>query len=117
MEKTLSKQELIFFPTSIYLDKKNFVNISYNVGDNRSYFLRLHLDIINISLYKKQNIDFQVNHNINQNYYLELVRSIRKMLGYPIERKEYYRFGDSDRLYASKRKRLKNKRKTRRKKK
>jgi hypothetical protein len=111
-----SKQELIFFPTSIYLDDKKFVNISYNVGDNRSYFLRLHLDIINISLYKKQNIDFQVNHNINQNYYLELVRSIRKMMGYPIERKEYYRFGDVNRLYASKRKRLKNKRKTKRKK-
>ena len=112
-----SKQELIFFPTSIYLDKNNFVNISYNVGDNRSYFLRLHLDVVNISLYKKQNIDFQVNHNINQNYYLELVRSIRKMMGYPVERKEYYRFGDVNRLYASKRKRLKNKRKTKRKKK
>ena len=112
-----SRQELIFFPTSIYLDDKKFVNISYNVGDNRSYFLRLHLDVINISLYKKQNIDFQVNHNINQNYYLELVRSIRKMMGYPIERKEYYRFGDVNRLYASKRKRLKNKRKTKRKKK
>ena len=112
-----SKQELIFFPTSIYLDDKKFVNISYNVGDNRSYFLRLHLDVVNISLYKKQNIDFQVNHNINQNYYLELIRSIRKMMGYPIERKEYYRFGDSDRLYASKMKRLKNKRKTKRKKK
>ena len=26
-----SKQELIFFPTSIYLDKKNYVNISYNI--------------------------------------------------------------------------------------
>ena len=38
-------------------------------------------------------------------------------MGYPIERKEYYRFGDSDRLYASKMKRLKNKRKTKRKKK
>ena len=112
-----SKQELIFFPTSIYLDNNKFVNISYNVGDNRSYFLRLHLDVINISLYKKQNIDFQVNHNINPNYFLELVRNIRKTLGFPIERKEYYRFGDVDRLYASKRKRLKNKRKTRRKKK
>ena len=111
-----SKQELIFFPTSIYLDKNKFVNISYNVGDNRSYFLRLHLDVINISLYKKHNIDFQVNHNINQNYYLELVRSLRKMLGYPIERKEYYRFGDTYRLYASKKKRLKNKRKTKRRK-
>ena len=115
-----SKQELIFFPTSIYLDKENFVNISYNVGDNRSYYLRLHLDVINISLYKKQNIDFQVNHNINSNYYLELVRSIRKILGYPIERKEYYRFGDVDKLYAAKKKKSKkrkvNKKRTKRKK-
>ena len=55
-----SKQELIFFPTSIYLDKDKFVNISYNIGDNRSYFLRLHLDVIKISLYKKNSIDFQV---------------------------------------------------------
>jgi len=107
-----SKQELIFFPTSIYLDKEKFVNISYNVGDNRSYYLRLHLDVVNISLYKKENTDFQVNHNINQNYYLELVRGIRKVLGYPVEKKEYYRFGDVNRLYASKKKRLKNKRKT-----
>ncbi len=111
-----SKQELIFFPTSIYLDKDKFVNISYNVGDNRSYFLRLHLDVIKISLYKKNTIDFQVNHNINPNYYLELVRNIRNILGLPIEKKEYYRFGDVDRLYASKRKRLKNKKKTKRRK-
>jgi len=106
-----SKQELIFFPTSIYLDEDEFVNISYNIGDNRSYFLRLHLDVIKISLYKKNNIDFQVNHNINPNYYLELIRGIRKILGYPIERKEYYRFGDVDRIYAYKKKKKTNKRK------
>ena len=110
-----SKQELIFFPTSIYLNKKNFVNISYNVGDNRSYYLRLHLDVINLSLYKKETIDFQVNHDINQNYYLELVRGIRKVLGYSVERKEYYRFGDVDRLYAARKKKRKTKRKTKRK--
>ena len=85
-----SKQELIFFPTSIYLDDKKYVNISYNIGDNRSYFLRLHLDIINISLYDKFSVDFQLNHNINQNYYLELVRNIRKSLGYPVQKKKYY---------------------------
>mgnify|MGYP003330323407 CR=1 FL=1 len=42
---------------SIYLDDNKYVNISYNVGDNRSYFVRLHLDIIKISLYNKNNID------------------------------------------------------------
>lgn len=105
-----SKQELIFFPNSIYLDKKNYVNISYNIGDNRSYFLRLHLDIINISLYKKENIDFQVNHNINPNYYLELVRSLRKMLGYPLEKREYYSFGDVNKIFSRSRvSRIRNK--------
>jgi len=69
-----SKQELIFFPCSIFIDKKDFVNISYSIGDNRSYFVKLHLDIVKISLYDKKNIDFQVNHNINPNYYLELIR-------------------------------------------
>ena len=110
-----SKQELIFFPTNIYLDQNRFVNISYNVGDNRSYFLRLHLDVINISLYQKQNIDFQVNHNINPNYYLELIRSIRKVLGFPLDKKDYYRFGDVNRFYSSRSKR-KSKRKLKRKK-
>ena len=96
-----SKQELIFFPTSIYLDKEKYINISYNVGDNRSYFMRLHYEIIEISLYKKMNIDFQVNHNINQNYYLELIRSIRKLMGFPIQRKEYYKFRDVKKFYNS----------------
>jgi hypothetical protein len=106
-----SKNELIFFPTSIYLDERKFVNISYNVGDNRSYYLKLHLDVINISLYEKENIDFQMNHNINQNYYIELVRNIRKILGYPLEKRDYYRFGDVNRIYASRKKRLSNRRK------
>jgi hypothetical protein len=96
-----SKQELIFFPTSIYLDKDKYINISYNVGDNRSYFLRLHLNIIKISLYKKKDIDFQVNHNINSNYYLELTRNIRKIMGYPVQRKEYYKFKDVDKTLIS----------------
>ena len=87
-----SKQELIFFPTSIFLDKDNYVNISYNVGDNRSYFLKIHLNIIKISLYKKENINFLVNHNINLNFYLELVRNIRKVLGFSVNKLDYYGF-------------------------
>jgi hypothetical protein len=47
------------------------------------------------------NIDFQVNHNINQNYYLELIRSIRKLMGFPIQRKEYYKFRDVKKFYNS----------------
>ena len=96
-----SKQELIFFPTSIYLDNEKYINISYNVGDNRSYFLRLHLNIIKLSLYDKKNIDFQVNHNINTNYYLELTRNIRKLMGYPILRKDYYKFKDVNKTLSS----------------
>ena len=49
-----SKQELIFFPTSIFQDEDDYINISYNVGDNRSYFLKLHLDVILLSLYDKK---------------------------------------------------------------
>tara|TARA_B110000495_G_C23010955_1_gene597927 strand:- start:963 stop:2099 length:1137 start_codon:yes stop_codon:yes gene_type:complete len=95
-----SKQELIFFPTSISLDSDNYVNISYNVGDNRSYFLKLHLDIINVSLYNKENIDFLVNLNINLNYYIELVRNIRKLLGFSTKRKDYYKFGNVNEVFT-----------------
>jgi len=104
-----SKQELIFFPTCIYLDNEKYVNISYNVGDNRSYFLRLHLDIIKISLYDKKNIDFQVNHNINTNYYLELTRNIRKLMGYNVLRKDYYKFKDVNKTLSSRGSKKKNK--------
>lgn len=104
-----SKQELIFFPCSIFIDKKDFVNISYSVGDNRSYFVKLHLNIVKISLYDKKNIDFQVNHNINPNYYLELIRSIRKLLGYSISKREYYKFKDVDKSLRSGKKTLKKK--------
>jgi thiol-disulfide isomerase/thioredoxin len=96
-----SKQELIFFPTSISLDSDKYVNISYNVGDNRSYFLKLHLDIINVSLYNKENIEFLVNLNINLNYYIELVRNIRKLLGFSTKKKEYYKFGNVNEIFAS----------------
>jgi len=112
-----SKQELIFFPTSIYLDKKNYVNISYNVGDNRSYFVKLHLDIINISLYNKNNIDFQVNHNINPNYYIELIRNIRKMKGFSTLRKDYYKFKDTDKTLGSKKSKKKSKKRSKKSKK
>ena len=107
-----SKQELIFFPTSIYLDKDNYVNISYNVGDNRSYFVKIHLNIILLSLYDKKNIDFQVNHNINPNYYIEMIRNIRKLLGFPILTKDYYKFKDVNKTLGIKKK---SKRKTLRK--
>ena len=106
-----SKQELIFFPCSISIDKKDFVNISYSVGDNRSYFVKLHLNLVKISLYDKKNIDFQVNHNINPNYYLELIRSIRKLMGYSISKQEYYKFKDVDRTMKTGKKTLKKKKK------
>ena len=106
-----SKQELIFFPTSIYLDKEKYVNISYNVGDNRSYYVKLHLNLIKLSLYDKNNIDFQVNYNINPNYYLELIRNIRKLLGYSIARSDYYKFKDVHITLGSKHKLKKTKKK------
>ena len=107
-----SKQELIFFPTSIYLDNNKYVNISYNVGDNRSYFLRLHLDIIKVSLYDKNNIDFQVNHNINPNYYIELIRNIRKIIGFKTLKKDYYKFKDVNKTLSSRGSKKKTKKKS-----
>lgn len=104
-----SKQELIFFPCSIFIDKKDFVNISYSIGDNRSYFVKLHLNVVKISLYDKKNIDFQVNHNINPNYYLELIRSIRKLMGYSISKREYYKFKNVDKTLRTGKKTLKKK--------
>ena len=110
-----SKQELIFFPTSIYLENNKYVNISYNVGDNRSYFVRLHLDIIKISLYDKNNIDFQVNHNINSNYYIELIRNIRKIMGYKTLKKDYYKFKDVNKTLSSSKGSKKSKKKSKKK--
>jgi len=111
-----SKQELIFFPSSIFLDDDDFVNISYNVGDNRSYYVKLHLNLIKLSLYDKNNIDFQVNYNINPNYYLELIRNIRKLLGYSIARSDYYKFKDVHITIGSKHKLKKTKNKSKKKK-
>ena len=100
---------------SIHRDEKDFINVSYNVGDNRSYYLKLHLDIINLSLYKKENIDFQVNHNINLNYYQELIRNVRKLLGLSLKKADYYKFKGSGKASINKSKR-KSKRRTKRKK-
>lgn len=72
-----SKHELIFFPTTIYQDNSDFINISYSLGDNRSYVCKLHSEVIKTSLYDKNNIDMHNNYNINTNYYIELIRTLR----------------------------------------
>lgn len=77
-----SKQDLIFFPTTIYEDNDKFVNISYSLGDNRSYVCKLHIEVIKTSLYNKHNIDMHMNYNINSNYYLELLRTLRILNNY-----------------------------------
>ena len=84
-----SKQELIFFPTSFYEDKDNFLNISYSLGDNRSYVCKLHSEVVKASLYNKENIDVHMNFNINPNYYLELLRTLRIMSNLPHALKDY----------------------------
>ena len=87
-----SKQELIFFPTSIHMDNKNFINVSYNLGDNRSYLSKLHKNLIRLSLYDLEMIDFYQNYNINPNYYLELIRSIRKYNGFSVNVNKWFVF-------------------------
>jgi len=73
----VAKQELIFFPTTICDDNNGFINISYSLGDNRSYICKLHNEVIKTSLYDKENIDMHMNYNVNTNYYLELLRTLR----------------------------------------
>lgn len=93
-----SKQELIFFPTSFYEDKDNFLNISYSLGDNRSYVCKLHREVVKASLYNKENIDVHMNFNVNPNYYLELLRTLRIMNNLPHSLKDYNIFvGTKDR--------------------
>jgi hypothetical protein len=87
-----SKQELIFFPTSFYEDKNNFLNISYSLGDNRSYVCKLHKEVVKASLYNKENIDVHMNFDINPNYYLELLRTLRIMNKLPHSLKDYIIF-------------------------
>jgi len=84
-----SKQELIFFPTSFYEDKDNFLNISYSLGDNRSYVCKLHSEVVKASLYNKENINVHMNFNVNPNYYLELLRTLRIMNNLPHALKDY----------------------------
>ena len=90
-----SKQELIFFPTTMYEDNQKFLNISYSLGDNRSYVCKMHSDVVRTSLYDKNNIDMHMNFNINTNYYLELLRTLRIIHNY--SPKDYNLFvGDSN---------------------
>ena len=74
-----SKQDLIFFPTTMYEDNNGFLNISYSLGDNRSYVCKIHSKVVKTSLYDKNNINMHMNYNINTNYYLELLRTLRIM--------------------------------------
>ena len=54
-------------------------------------------------LYIIKNIDFLVNYNINPNYFIELMRNLRKLLGFSTLKKDYYKFGDVNRIYSGKR--------------
>ena len=90
-----SKQELIFFPTTMYEDNKKFLNISYSLGDNRSYVCKIHSEVVKASLYNKENIDMHMNYNINSNYYLELLRTLRVINNFPHSPKDYNVFVDT----------------------
>ena len=76
-----SKQELIFFPTSIHLENE-LLNISYSLGDNRSYIAKIHFEVVKQSLYNMSEINIHQNFNINPNYFQELIRNLRVIYGY-----------------------------------
>jgi len=113
-----SKQDLIFFPTTMYEDNKKFLNISYSLGDNRSYVCKLHSEVVKTSLYDKNNIDMHMNYNINTNYYLELLRTLRILNKFPSKNPDLFAKAPllTKKLAAAKRgktKRRKNKTKRR----
>ena len=41
------------------------------------------------------------SHNINPNYYIELIRNIRKIMGMKTLRKDYYKFKDVSKTLSS----------------
>ena len=103
-----SKQELIFFPTSIYEDKNKFINISYSLGDNRSYLCKLHSEVIKSSLYDKENINIHTNFDINVNYYLELLRTLRIVFKFSHKLKDYVKYPKKEHTKREKRSLMKN---------
>ncbi len=103
-----SKQELIFFPTSIFEDNNKFINITYSLGDNRSYICKLHSEVIKSSLYDKENINIHMNFDINVNYYLELLRTLRIIFNFPHKLKDYVKYPKKDHTKREKRSLMKN---------
>ena len=73
-----SKQELIFFPMNMYKGDNNIINISYSIGDNRSYICKINYNIIKHSLYTKNEF-INMSPAINPNYYTELIRTLKSI--------------------------------------
>ncbi len=83
LPKKGSKEELIFFPTSIIMDKDDVI-ISYSIGDNSSFICKINKEIIKMSLYDKKKIDMNKNYGINVRYIQELITNLRNMYNYDI---------------------------------
>ena len=98
---------------------KASLNISYSLGDNRSYVCKLHSKVVKTSLYDKNNINMHMNYNINTNYYLELLRTLRilnklspknynKLVNAPLNRSDNNKKNTKKRKKTNKKKRKKS---------
>ena len=83
LPKKGSKEELIFFPTSINQIESDIV-ISYSIGDNSSFIFKINKEIVSMSLYDKKKIEMNKNYGINVRFIQELITNMRNMYNYDI---------------------------------
>lgn len=79
-----SKEELIFFPTSLN-EKDDNILINYSMGDTTSFVLKINKEIIRMSLYDKKKIEMNKNYGINVRFIQELITNMRNMYNYDID--------------------------------
>ena len=83
LPKQGSKEELIFFPTSMNQINSDII-ITYSIGDNSSFIFKINKEIVNMSLYDKNKIDMNKNYGINVRFIQELITNMRNMYNYDI---------------------------------
>ena len=84
LPKKGSKEELIFFPTSLN-HVKDDIMITYSIGDNSSFVFKINKELVRMSLYDKRKIEMNTNYGINVRFIQELIINMRNMYNYDID--------------------------------
>ena len=84
LPKKGSKEELIFFPTSLNHIKDDIM-ITYSIGDNSSFVFKINKELVRMSLYDKRKIEMNTNYGINVRFIQELIINMRNMYNYDID--------------------------------